>query len=252
MKLLILSDIHGNWPALRAVLRAEPDRDAILVLGDLVNYGPQPVECLTWAMNLGPGNWLVQGNHDRAVARHEDPHCSPAYALLARATQQATERMIPPEMRRFLDRLPPLQHVEIGELKCVLCHATPKEPLYHYLTERGSVNVWESELEAARHPHFLFVGHTHLPMNVRFRKTLVVNPGSVGQPRDGDPRAAYAIWQDGNVTLRRADYDVNETLHDYPALQLEPHLTSALCGVLRSGGDLPSEHTLNPSSKAVR
>src|ERR1044071_1122238 len=188
MKLLILADVHGNWPALRAVLDAEPERDAILFLGDLVNYGPQPVECVMWAMNLGPGQWMVQGNHDLALARHGDSHCSLAYALLARASQQAAERLVDPEMKQFLGALPPALPLEIDGAKCVACHATPKDPLHHYLGERSSLNVWESELEAAGHPHFLFVGHTHVPMKSRIRKTLVFNPGSVGQPRDGDQR----------------------------------------------------------------
>jgi predicted phosphodiesterase len=81
MKLLIVSDIHGNWPALQAVLQAEPDADQILCLGDLVNYGPQPVECVQWArQQLGP-EWLIQGNHDRAVGRDEEPNCSVSFDL---------------------------------------------------------------------------------------------------------------------------------------------------------------------------
>lgn len=68
MTILIISDVHGNWPALRAVLAAAPDVDQILCLGDLVNYGPQSAECVRWAMETLSPDWLVQGNHDRAVA----------------------------------------------------------------------------------------------------------------------------------------------------------------------------------------
>lgn len=83
MKCLILSDIHGNWPALRAVLAAESDADQILCLGDIVNYGPQPGECVTWAMGLSSPSRVIQGNYDRAVGFDDDPHCSPVYAVLA-------------------------------------------------------------------------------------------------------------------------------------------------------------------------
>lgn len=79
MKLLILSDIHGNWPARQAVLHAEPDADEILCLGDLVNYGPHPVECVRWDMQRPGLDWTIQGNHDRAVGRDEEPHCSGPY-----------------------------------------------------------------------------------------------------------------------------------------------------------------------------
>ena len=252
MKLLILSDVHGNWPALRAVLDAEPERDAILFLGDLVDYGAHPVDCVTWAMNLGPGNWIVQGNHDFALARRADPHCSMAYSLLARSTQRVTEPLMGAEMKEFLGALPAILSLELDGAKCVACHATPKDPLHHYLSEGSSLNVWESELEAARHPHFLFVGHTHVPMKSRIRKTLVLNPGSVGQPRDGDPRAAYAVWHDGQVFLRRSAYDLEKTMQAYGKLPLEPAVTRALCEVLRSGGNLPAEPAWNGLQRALR
>jgi NTP pyrophosphatase (non-canonical NTP hydrolase) len=115
----------------------------------------------------------------------------------------------------------------------------PSDPLYHYLPEASPITLWESELNLVKFPDFLFVGHTHLPMKTRFRRTLVVNPGSVGQPKDEDPRAAYAVWDDGEVTLRRAAYDVEKTISAYRGLRLEPHIVNTLAEVLRSGGHLP-------------
>jgi len=204
MKMLILSDIHANWPALHAVLAAEPDADQILCLGDLVNYGPQPAECVVWAMNNLDPDWLVQGNHDRAVGRDEHPHCSADYEVLAAATQQANAETMTLEMKQFLAGLRPVQRFKLDAAVCVVCHAAPSDPLYHYMPETSPVSLWESEMNCADHPDFLFLGHTHLPMKIRFRRTVVVNPGSVGQPKDGDSRAAYAIWEDGEIIHRRA------------------------------------------------
>src|SRR5437899_516201 len=109
MKILVLSDIHGNWPALQAVLRAEPDADRILCLGDLVNYGPQPAECVAWAMGLDPRSRVLQGNHDLAFSTGAYPGGSAAYELMTESMQAATAPFLGAEMLRFLGGLQPLQ-----------------------------------------------------------------------------------------------------------------------------------------------
>ena len=239
MKILLISDIHGNWAALQAVLAAEPDVDQILCLGDLVNYGPQPAECVAWAMKTLTSDWLIQGNHDRAVALDEDPRSSVPYMALAAATQELSKRVLTPEMKQFLAGLQPLQRFQLDNAICIACHAVPSEPLYEYFPQNSPVTLWESELNAVNYPDFLFVGHTHLPTKTQFRRTLIVNPGSVGQPKDGDPRAAYAVWEDGEVSLRRAEYDVEQTIRAYRGTRLEPHIVDVLAEVLRTGGHLP-------------
>ncbi|HRT56497.1 MAG TPA: metallophosphoesterase family protein [Candidatus Paceibacterota bacterium] len=150
MTILILSDVHGNWPALQAVLAAEPAVDQILCLGDLVNYGPQPVECVQWAMDTLSSDWLVQGNHDRAVARDESSRSSAACQALAVATQQATLPLFTPQMKQFLAGLQPVQRFLLDSAVCQACHAVPSDPLYHYLTETSPVPLWESELNLAQ------------------------------------------------------------------------------------------------------
>ncbi len=244
MKMLLISDIHGNWPALKAVLAAEPDADQILCLGDLVNYGPQPAECVAWAIRTLTPEWLIQGNHDRAVGLGEDPRSSTPYRALAAATQEFSARVTSAEMKQFLAGLQPLQRFKLNEILCVACHAVPSDPLYAYLPENVSVPLWESELNGINYPDFLFIGHTHKPTKTRFRRTLVINPGSVGQPKDSDPRAAYAIWEDGEVTLRRATYDIEETIRAYQNTHLNPQIINTLAEVLRTGGHLPTD--LNP------
>jgi predicted phosphodiesterase len=242
MKLLILSDVHGNWPALRAVLEAESDASGILCLGDLVNFGPQPAECVSWAEETLSPAGVIQGNHDYAVGFDEDPHCSPPYAPVAIATQEFTSRSLTPKMKEFLATLVPSRSFKSGNGKCFACHASPNDPLYGYLPETATVPLWESEICAAGMPDFLFLGHTHIPMKTRLMKTLIVNPGSVGLPQDGDARAAYAIWEDGDVTLHRVPYDVEETVRAYNGFGLPAHVLRQLTEMLRTGKGLSVEH----------
>jgi len=246
MKVLIVSDIHGNWPALQAVLRAEPDADQILCLGDLVNYGPQPAECVAWAMQLHRPSRVIQGHHDRAFGRGTAPHWAPANQRLAEAMQSATNRLLTLAMKHFLAALPPVQEFRCGEATCVAYHTAASGAR---LSDPGETNAewpWESDIVLlgqpdklfvlVGHPEILFLSHTHTPTKTRLGDTLAVNPGSVGLPTDGDPRAAYGVWQNGDVTLCRVAYDVEETVRAYAPLALEEHIQQQLAEWLRTGG----------------
>jgi putative phosphoesterase len=236
MKVLIVSDIHSNWAALRAVLLAEPNIDATICLGDLINFGPRPCECVAWAKELSPSGISVQGNHDLAVGTNADPHCSFFYAKLAAATQTFTEKLLTPESKRFLAELKPSTSFHLGEANCFACHATPKDRLYGFLPPDAVPALWEQEVALIQNPDFLFCGHTHLPMKERIGRTLIVNPGSVGLPSDGNSRAAYAVWEDSQVTLCRVAYDIEETIRAYADLALEPEIEEVLFKILRTGG----------------
>src|SRR5208283_1015724 len=119
MKILLISDIHGNWPALQAVLQAEPGADQILCLGDLVNYGPQPAECVAWAMELHPPSLVIQGKHDGAFGSGGELRRAPANQPLAEAMRSATSRLLTPEIKRFLGKLSPLQEFHCGQARGV-------------------------------------------------------------------------------------------------------------------------------------
>jgi predicted phosphodiesterase len=238
MKLLIVSDIHGNWAALQSVLDAEADSDKILCLGDLVDYGPEPAACVTWAMQQTGDSIFIQGNHDWGVAWKKDPQSSPPFRRLTAATQVFSLKVLSNGMRHFLAALKPIDSFEILGNRCLACHATPSDPLFRYL--RLAEKELDHEIEVAASPDFLFFGHTHWPLLKRIGHTTIVNPGSVGQPKDGDPRAAYAVWEDGDVELRRVAYPIETTVRAYTGTHLASSDVESLTTVLQTGGTLPS------------
>ena len=235
MILVAISDIHGNWPALEAVIRAENHVDGIICLGDLVNYGPHPVKCVEWAeRSILPG-WGIQGNHDRALGCNEDPRCSAPYRKMAAEMQAYAATVLSPEAKSYLAGLPTSTTQELDGARAVFCHAVPSDPLYAYIPMEDE-RRWADEAVLAGRPDFLFVGHTHRPFVRRFGDTTVVNPGSVGQPKDGDPRAAYALWRDGEVQLRRVAYDVQSVVRDLRPCAPEA-IARQLGRILTAGGD---------------
>lgn len=223
MPLLVLSDIHSNLEALDAVLAdAEPaGYTATICLGDLVGYGASPLEVLDRLDALAP-RWLIRGNHDRVCAGLTDAE---TFSPAARIAIEWTRRQLPPE------RLAWLAALQVGPIPCgktiTLCHGAPHDEDFYVL---DSVDAW---VALAGGPAQLCLhGHTHAQTVFRLQEDVVydetpahrarcvvtldadsqclINPGSVGQPRDGDPRAAYALLdiEAGTVELRRVRYDV--------------------------------------------
>jgi predicted phosphodiesterase len=239
MKILILSDIHGNWAALQSVLAAEADFDKILCLGDLVDYGPEPAECVAWAMRERSNFLFLQGNHDWGVASKLDPRSSPPFRKLTISTQAFSIGVLSEEMACFLRSLLPIDSFEMFGKRCVACHAAPSDPLFRYL--RTGEKDLANEIVLAGSPDYLFFGHTHWSLLRRIGSTTIINPGSVGQPKDGDARAAYAVWQDGTVELRRVAYPIEMTVKAYDRTPLPSSDVKSLIAVLRSGATLPSD-----------
>jgi len=237
MKLLILSDIHSNWAALQSVLDAESDSDKILCLGDLIDYGPEPAACVDWAMQEHGKSIFIQGNHDWGVACKREPRSSPPFRHLTASTQAFSLKVLSEEMLCFLRTLKPIDSFEMFGKRCVACHAAPSDPLFRYL--RTAEKDLEYEITVAGSPDFLFFGHTHWPLLKRIGRTTIVNPGSVGQPKDGDTRAPYAVWENGKVELRRVAYSIEATVQAYARTWLAPSDVESLIAVLRTGGSLP-------------
>jgi putative phosphoesterase len=226
-KIALISDVHGNFEALKALPR---DYDELWVLGDLVNYGPQPVEVIEFVAKHA--NVVVRGNHDDAVAFNRDPRCSLAFRQAAEEMRKFTASVLSDEHKGYLADLPHYRWVRRGRWTFYLCHAVPSDPLYTYCAE--DVTRWRKEL-ALVGTDFLCVGHTHLQFTLREGEQFVVNPGSIGQPKGGTPQAAYAIWENGSITLRKYEYPVQKTVARLRSTPVSENTQEFLARVLETG-----------------
>jgi diadenosine tetraphosphatase ApaH/serine/threonine PP2A family protein phosphatase len=232
----VLSDIHANWTALEAVLddlAGLEDVEEVICLGDVVGYGPDPARCLDHVRDSG---WpTLVGNHDRACT---DPTVLGWFNADAAAAIRWSIAQLDAEQLGWLAGLP-----ERAERPGVqLVHGSPRDPVYEYILDSQTA---ESNLQLIG-DRLCFHGHTHVPgaFHVEhgqvvhvYRHGIVplaapalVNPGSVGQPRDGDPDASYGIWDpDGpSFEFRRVAYDRERVKQAILDAQLPPRLAFRL------------------------
>jgi putative phosphoesterase len=232
MRILVISDLHANWPALEAVLGAQAF-DHVIVVGDLVSYGPHPREVVEWVRSHA--TVAVRGNHDDALACGSDCRCAPTSKPLAIATRAVHRELLSREDIQFLGSLPRTASLQSSGQTLFAVHASPRDHLYRYtLTPQASDEHVRSQVGRVQ-ADYVLLGHTHLPMARSIGRRLVVNPGSVGQPRDGDPRASFAVIEDGDVALKRVAYDVERTVRDLRGLPLPAEVTDRLVTILRAG-----------------
>jgi diadenosine tetraphosphatase ApaH/serine/threonine PP2A family protein phosphatase len=222
MRILVLADIHANLAALDAVLadaKLHGVMDRIWVLGDTIGYGPQPDECLDRMRQAGA--LVVAGNHEKAAIGELDVSIFNPYA--AEALTWTAGRLSTPS-KQYIRGLP----VRLEDHGVTLVHASPRDPMWEYIMGRGqaleNLRAFSTKGWAA--------GHTHVPVWLSLDKKrpaggvaadgstaqvgasrFYFNPGSVGQPRDGDPRASYAVFntEERSVAFHRIEYDVEVT-----------------------------------------
>jgi diadenosine tetraphosphatase ApaH/serine/threonine PP2A family protein phosphatase len=234
MRILLLSDIHANLEALEACLAAAPAHDLVVNLGDVVGYNASPNEVCdrVRAMNAP----VVRGNHDRACSGERDLS---EFNLVAAFSARWTQGMLHPDHLDWLRKLPvgPLRHDALPGIELV--HGAPRDEDEYLL----NVSTANANFRLPGHPPLVMFGHTHvqggffyeggktkafapqyesaagaaeLTMPLRAGDRYLINPGSVGQPRDGDWRAAFAAYEsDGNgnskVIFYRIPYDIEQT-----------------------------------------
>jgi predicted phosphodiesterase len=222
VRYLILSDIHANWEALQAVLAdAESEYDRILCCGDVVGYGADPDAVTEWVKeNVAH---IVRGNHDKACAGLEDLEWFNPVARLSAVWTQQTMKPSNLDYLRDLPRGPE----QVGRIE--ILHGSPVDEDEYVVSEQDA-----AQIAPYLNSSLSFLGHTHLQggflchrngvmrlarvrdnaeeetLELEQDLNYLINPGSVGQPRDGDPRAAYAVYEPGPrlVTLCRAPYDI--------------------------------------------
>jgi diadenosine tetraphosphatase ApaH/serine/threonine PP2A family protein phosphatase len=218
MRTLIISDIHANLTALETVLADAAPFDSAWCLGDLVGYGPDPNECIERITQL-PNLQCIMGNHDAAaVGTIEVDSFNPE----ARKSVVWTQDRLTPANHEYLKNLPERLDLEY----ITLVHGSPYRPIWEYLLDTRSATF---NFELFETP-YCFVGHTHLPVmyylpddrlvaqlvvpehvsQMTLAPRAILNPGSVGQPRDHDPRAAYAMLDltDYTWAWHRVEYDI--------------------------------------------
>jgi predicted phosphodiesterase len=240
VRIAVISDIHGNWHAFDAVLAdiAKESADEVWCLGDIVGYGPQPNRCVEEAKARSA--ICLLGNHDLAALGEVDlAGFSPDAATSARWTIDVLE----PDAAAFLKTLEPKGEREGLEL----FHASPRDPIWEYVLSESAVRT-ALELTTAQ---VVLVGHSHIPIALLLNGESLagglakggseldlsegrwlMNPGSVGQPRDGDPRAAYLLLdlEASQAHFRRVPYDVEATQTEIRDAGLPEALAERLAG----------------------
>lgn len=206
VRLAVLSDVHSNLPALEVVLEAveASGAEAVLHAGDVVGYNPYPNEVIHALRDHGVRS--IRGNHDRAAVTGDTSWFNP----YAAAAIDWTRARLSPGARRYLASLPPALDLEVAGVSIQVVHGSPRDEDEYILPHQASPVL----LELAG-TEVLVMGHTHVPYVRSTERGLLLNPGSVGQPRDGDPRASWALLDPGarEAEIRRATYDVR-AVHD--------------------------------------
>ena len=224
MRYAIISDIHSNLAAFQAVLQDIDEKggvDRIWCLGDIVGYGPDPKECIELLREHD--HICVPGNHDwGAIGKIDLAEFNPEAAAACRWTGE----QLGPDEIDYLANLP----LTITEGDFTLAHGSPREPIWEYLVSTYSAKLSFEHFDT----RYCLVGHSHVPVVFEYvaetgdcllhqfapddplslgGNRLIINPGGVGQPRDGDPRASYAIYDAQEVTVRyhRVPYEVATT-----------------------------------------
>ena len=251
MRVLLLSDIHANLEAMEACLAVAPAHDLLVNLGDVVGYNASPNEVCERVRAMG--GTIVRGNHDRACSGLTD---LAEFNLVAAISARWTQTTLTPEHVEWLRALPhgPLRHDELAGIEFV--HGSPRDEDEYVLNPSTA----GANLRMPGHADKIFFGHTHLQggfasENGRVRnftpiyitgedvveftmplargERYLINPGSVGQPRDGDWRAAFALYEHdgdapGAVTFYRVPYDVDETQRRIISSNLPERLAARL------------------------
>lgn len=253
MILGLISDIHGNLAALKAVLADMESKGAerVLCLGDVVGYGPFPGECLDLVQRCGA---VLMGNHEEALlfgAENFNPRAKRAIDWTRDHLKSEGDEETRRKRWHILQNLQ--LHAKDGDY--LFTHASPRQPTREYVMPKDAKNPQKMGEIFALVPHLCFVGHTHIPgvfledgtfipptmlwaqtYFVEQGEKALVNIGSVGQPRDGDPKASYVLLDTDpsapRVIFRRVAYDIEATAK---AIEANPHLDNYLAERLRQG-----------------
>ena len=236
MKILILSDIHANWHALKAILSDE-SYEYLIFLGDTVDFGPNPRECTRFLMKSAYRQFRgVRGDHDHAMAYGSKCLCSNELKKLSRKTREWGEGLLDSEEIGFFRTLPESDRFIIEGLSFFITHCNANDGMYFH-AEPDDISIPEHNRTNSRlHHDFVITGHSHKPFLKKVGGTTYLNPGSVGQPRDFNPRASYAVIENGEATIKRTNYDIEKTVKELQDTSLPKKSVGKLISMLVGGG----------------
>jgi len=199
MKLGIISDVHSNLIALKKVLSELKDVEMIIHAGDIVGYNPYPNEVVK--VFREKNIFSILGNHDLAVITGDTSNLNP----VAAETVRWTRNVLSNENMEFLKMLKKREKIKIDGKDIVIIHASPWDD-DGYVYENSLSKSFLDEVNA----EILVYGHTHVPCLKKVGNGIIINPGSVGQPRDGNPKASFAVLDTDkkSVDIKRTDYDI--------------------------------------------
>lgn len=243
MKILIISDIHANMHALEEAVNSVGDYDYLIFVGDSVDYGPNPREVVDWLRNNA--DILVMGNHDNAVAWGVDCGCGEkTHELSVYTRREISMKLLDEDQIKYLQKLPLRNIVEVGGLKLYIIHGSPRNPLYDYVYPSFPNNklrelLFERTLGGSLkriNANFIILGHTHIPMIREINGVKIINPGSIGQPRDGVPMASLGILNSETNEFRviRVKYSLENVISDLKRLHLDKRFEDWIISILKT------------------
>lgn len=227
LRIVIASDLHANLEAVRSL---PCDYDQLWILGDLVNYGPNPSEVIEFVREHA--SLVLRGNHDDAIGYDRDPECSVPFRRLAEETGRFTMSVVSEAQRAFLRSLPLTAERDIGGVRFFACHAAPRDPLHEY--RPADSDLWARDA-AKGFCDILLAGHTHIPFCRAAGAGRIANPGSVGQSKHAGGRCCYAIWEDGQLRLQSVEYGIEATAAKLRCMPVSAAVKRQLEAVLRTG-----------------
>ncbi len=231
-RIIIFSDVHANWEALLSLQQAEPRPDAVICLGDIVGYGPDPKLCLDAARSNA--NYLIQGQHDLSVGDSRALEHSQKDDLLE-GTWAHTRSMLSAKDRDYLALLPTDMTIELAGVRFHLTRFPPDgrdiETQMLVTMPQSRIREMFGHIEA----DIILLGGPHIASLRQIDGKLIVCPGSLGLPRYGVSDPTFAAWQDGQVKIHHLHYHPDETIRKLSLLPLDPEHVMHLQSTLRTG-----------------
>jgi len=202
----LISDVHSNLEAFEKVLEKIKNCELILNAGDIVDYNANPNEVIDLVKKYNIIS--IQGNHDYACYSGDVSN----FTLYAAQASLWTSKILRKEKKQYLQNLPKIWRKKINGFKIVMVHGSPRDYLNEYVYPYFPDNIFKEFLKQTK-ADILILGHTHIPFIKYFENKIVINPGSVGQPRDGNPKASYALLdlESFSAKIQRISYNFKLT-----------------------------------------